>query len=123
MFSIKIELEFFAAARVKRKDRKKQNRRAGVNNINHRFRFKIMNVQGIPSIPIHRSRRLIADSQFHSLQQIRRKQSARLIKKCSHYVNKSLRCPHVEVFIDARRVLPNETKYYGIARLGMRVAF
>ena len=32
-------------------------------------------------------------------------------------------CPHLGVFIDARRVLPNETKYYGIARLGMRVAF
>jgi hypothetical protein len=73
MFSIKIELEFFAAARVKRKDRKKQNRRADVNNINHRFRFKIVNVQGIPSIPIHRYRRQIAANQFHSFQQTSRK--------------------------------------------------
>jgi hypothetical protein len=32
-------------------------------------------------------------------------------------------CPHVGVFIDARGVLPNEAKYYGVARLGMRFAF
>jgi hypothetical protein len=32
-------------------------------------------------------------------------------------------CPHVGVFIDARAVLPNETKYYGVARLGLRFAF
>lgn len=31
--------------------------------------------------------------------------------------------PHVGVFIDARGVLPNETRYYGVARLGMRFAF
>jgi len=31
--------------------------------------------------------------------------------------------PHVGVFIDARGVLPNETKYYGVARVGMRFAF
>jgi hypothetical protein len=32
-------------------------------------------------------------------------------------------CPHVGVFVDARGVVPNETKYYGVARLGLRVAF
>lgn len=31
--------------------------------------------------------------------------------------------PHVGVFIDARAVVPDEAKYYGIARLGMRFAF
>jgi hypothetical protein len=31
--------------------------------------------------------------------------------------------PHVGVFLDARGVLPNETKYYGVARLGLRFAF
>jgi len=31
--------------------------------------------------------------------------------------------PHVGAFIDAGGVLPNETKYYGVARLGMRFAF
>jgi len=31
--------------------------------------------------------------------------------------------PHIGVFIDARGVLPNETRYYGVARLGMRFAF
>jgi hypothetical protein len=31
--------------------------------------------------------------------------------------------PHVGVFIDACGVLPNEAKYYGVARLGMRFAF
>jgi hypothetical protein len=31
--------------------------------------------------------------------------------------------PHVGVFLDARWVLPDETKYYGVARLGMRFAF
>jgi len=31
--------------------------------------------------------------------------------------------PHVGIFIDARGVLPDEAKYYGVARLGMRVAF
>jgi hypothetical protein len=32
-------------------------------------------------------------------------------------------CPHIGIFIDARGVVPNETKYYGVARLGMNVAF
>ena len=31
--------------------------------------------------------------------------------------------PHVGIFIDARGVLPDEAKYYGVARLGMRFAF
>ena len=31
--------------------------------------------------------------------------------------------PHVGVFIDARGVLPDEAKYYGVARLGFRFAF
>lgn len=31
--------------------------------------------------------------------------------------------PQVGVFIDARGVLPDEAKYYGVARLGMRFAF
>ena len=31
--------------------------------------------------------------------------------------------PHVGVFIDARGVLPNETKLYGVARAGLRFAF
>jgi hypothetical protein len=31
--------------------------------------------------------------------------------------------PHTGIFIDARGVLPNETKYYGVARVGMRFAF
>ncbi len=30
---------------------------------------------------------------------------------------------HVGAFLDARWVLPNETKYYGVARLGVRFAF
>lgn len=32
-------------------------------------------------------------------------------------------CPHVGLFLDARCVVPNETKYYGVARLGLRFAF
>jgi len=31
--------------------------------------------------------------------------------------------PHMGVFIDARGVLPDEAKYYGVARLGFRFAF
>jgi hypothetical protein len=31
--------------------------------------------------------------------------------------------PHIGVFLDARGVVPTETKYYGVARLGMRFAF
>ena len=31
--------------------------------------------------------------------------------------------PHMGVFIDARGVLPDEARYYGVARLGMRFAF
>jgi hypothetical protein len=31
--------------------------------------------------------------------------------------------PHVGVFIDARGVVPRETKYYGVGRLGLRFAF
>jgi hypothetical protein len=31
--------------------------------------------------------------------------------------------PHVGIFVDARAVVPNETRYYGVARLGMRFAF
>jgi hypothetical protein len=31
--------------------------------------------------------------------------------------------PHVGIFIDARAVVPNETKYYGVGRVGMRFAF
>lgn len=30
---------------------------------------------------------------------------------------------HIGVFVDARMVLPDEAKYYGVARLGMRFAF
>lgn len=30
---------------------------------------------------------------------------------------------HVGIFLDARGVLPEETKYYGVARLGLRFAF
>jgi len=44
MFSIKVELEFFAANGVKREGGKKHNRRADVNNINHRICFKIVNM-------------------------------------------------------------------------------
>lgn len=32
-------------------------------------------------------------------------------------------CPHVGIFVDARAVFPNETRYYGVGRLGFRVAF
>jgi len=32
-------------------------------------------------------------------------------------------CPHMGVFIDARGVAPDHTKYYGVARLGMRFTF
>jgi len=32
-------------------------------------------------------------------------------------------CPNVGVFLDARAVWPNETKNYGVARLGLRFAF
>jgi hypothetical protein len=31
--------------------------------------------------------------------------------------------PHVGVFIDGRAVVPDRTRYYGVARLGMRLAF
>ena len=31
--------------------------------------------------------------------------------------------PHMEIFLDARGVVPNETKYYGVARLGLGFAF
>ena len=31
--------------------------------------------------------------------------------------------PHVGVFLDARAVVPDETRYYGVARLGLRFAF
>jgi hypothetical protein len=37
MFSIKVELEFFAANRIKREGRKKQNDRSDINNIEHNF--------------------------------------------------------------------------------------
>ncbi len=32
-------------------------------------------------------------------------------------------CPHIGVFVDARGVVPNETKVYGVGRLGMTFAF
>jgi hypothetical protein len=31
--------------------------------------------------------------------------------------------PNIGAFVDARWVLPDETKYYGVARLGLRLAF
>ncbi len=31
--------------------------------------------------------------------------------------------PHVGLFVDARGVVPNQTKYYGVARTGVRFAF
>ncbi len=31
--------------------------------------------------------------------------------------------PHIGTFLDARMVWPDETKYYGVARLGVRFAF
>ena len=31
--------------------------------------------------------------------------------------------PHIGIFLDARAVWPNETKYYGVARAGFRLAF
>lgn len=31
--------------------------------------------------------------------------------------------PHLGLFLDGRAVLPNETKFYGVARLGFRFAF
>jgi hypothetical protein len=31
--------------------------------------------------------------------------------------------PHVGLFVDARWVIPEKTKYYGVGRLGMRFAF
>jgi hypothetical protein len=31
--------------------------------------------------------------------------------------------PHVGMFVDARGVLPDKTKYFGVGRLGMRFAF
>ncbi len=31
--------------------------------------------------------------------------------------------PHIGLFIDGRGVVPKETKYYGVARLGLRFAF
>ena len=37
MFSIKVGLEFLAAAHVKREGRKKQDRRADVNHVQHNF--------------------------------------------------------------------------------------
>jgi hypothetical protein len=41
MFSIKVELEFFAANGIKREGRKKHDRRADVNNVNHRFVLRL----------------------------------------------------------------------------------
>jgi hypothetical protein len=32
-------------------------------------------------------------------------------------------CRNVGVFVDARAVFPNETRYYGVGRLGFRIAF
>ena len=32
-------------------------------------------------------------------------------------------CAHVGMFVDARCVWPNETKYYGVGRVGLRFAF
>ena len=32
-------------------------------------------------------------------------------------------CPNWAMFLDARWVIPEQTKYYGVARLGMRFAF
>ncbi len=32
-------------------------------------------------------------------------------------------CPHVGVFVDARWVVPNETRNFGVGRLGLRYAF
>jgi hypothetical protein len=32
-------------------------------------------------------------------------------------------CPHIGIFVDARAVFPNETKYYGVARAGLRFSF
>jgi len=49
-FSINVELELFAADCINTERRKKYYRRADVNNINHRFRFKIMNEQAIALI-------------------------------------------------------------------------
>jgi len=66
IFSINVLLEFFAADRVKHKRRKKQDRCADVNNINHRFSFKNVNVQGIALIPIHRSKRSMTATQIFS---------------------------------------------------------
>jgi hypothetical protein len=37
-FSIKIELKFFAAVRVKRKGREKQDRRSDVDDVQHNFK-------------------------------------------------------------------------------------
>jgi hypothetical protein len=31
--------------------------------------------------------------------------------------------PHMGIFSDARGVVPNQTKYYGVARLGLGFAF
>jgi hypothetical protein len=32
-------------------------------------------------------------------------------------------CPHIGIFVDARAVFPNETKYYGVGRAGLRFSF
>jgi hypothetical protein len=66
MFSIKVELEFFAANGVKREGGKKQNRRADVNNINHRIRFKIVNVQDMAPIPTLQSKWSMTATQIFS---------------------------------------------------------
>jgi hypothetical protein len=66
MFSIKLLSEFFAANGVKREGRKKHDRCADVNNINHRFRFKIVNVQGMASIPTHQSKWSMTATQISS---------------------------------------------------------
>jgi hypothetical protein len=65
-FSIKVELEFLAADCINAEHRKKQDRSADVNNINHRFCFKNVNVQGIASIPTHRSKRSMTANQIFS---------------------------------------------------------
>jgi hypothetical protein len=62
MFSIKVELEFFAADRVKHERRKKQDRRANVNNINHRFRFLECEGAGL-CLNYNSSKQTVNDSQ------------------------------------------------------------
>jgi hypothetical protein len=72
--------EFFAPMGVDLAHHKKQGEHGDVNKVSHRFRFKVVNGQGMASIPNRQIQPLVATNQFHSLGQTSRKLLAALIK-------------------------------------------